>query len=69
MDNSKKVNRVIGYLDEIEDLLEFYSNGKYPLKKEIKEIRTLIEDLALDRKEDHARFARKLKSIWKNSEK
>ena len=66
MQNSKRIQRAIKKLSEIEDLVLFYTNGDELYKREFKELRELIDELALDKKEDHARLAKKLKGLWKS---
>ena len=68
MKNSKKITRIITYLDDIEEYFNYYTNGNKIFSKEFEEIRQIINDLALEKKEDRARFAKKLKYIWKQSE-
>jgi len=69
MKNSKKIQKVISYLDEIEDLLKYYTNGNARHETKFRDIRALIDELGLDKKKDHARFAKKLRWIWEQSEK
>lgn len=69
MQNSKRIQRIVKNLDKIEEILKFYTNGDHSYKKDFKEIRELIDELGLDKKEDHARLAKKLKGLWKMAEK
>jgi hypothetical protein len=43
-------------------------NGDDKFTKDFKQIRSFIDELALDKKEDHARFAKKLKFIWEKNQ-
>jgi regulator of replication initiation timing len=64
MENSRKIKRIISHLDEIEDRLSFFTNGNHGLSKEFKELREVMSELAVSKKEDRARFAKKLKFLW-----
>lgn len=68
MQNSKRIQRAIKKLSEIEELVLFYTNGNEAHARSFKELRDLIDELALDKKEDHARLAKKLKGLWKSQE-
>ena len=69
MKNSKRIQRILKHIDELENGYEFFCNGKHPeYAGYFREIREVINDLALERKQDHARFAKKLKGLWKVSE-
>lgn len=65
MQNSKRIQRILKKLDELQEALEFYSNGEREFRVAFKEIRELIDELALDKKKDHTRLAKKLKAHWK----
>jgi hypothetical protein len=68
MENSKRIKRVIKKLEKLEEDMEFFTNnGEYT--KDFQEIRELIDELGLDKKEDHTRLAKKLKAIWEASQK
>jgi len=66
MQNSKRVQRTLRKLDEIEEILSYYICGSKEFKGHFKEIRELIDELGLDKKEDHKRLAKKLKGLWKS---
>lgn len=66
MENSKRIKRSLKKLDKIQEDLEFYTNGTDEYTKDFKEIRELIDELGLDKKEDRARLAKKLKHLWKD---
>ena len=68
MKNSKRIERAIHNLEKIKDLLDFYTNGHNPYNKEFQEISKIIDELAIDKKVDHVRFAKHLKGIWKKNE-
>jgi hypothetical protein len=68
VENSKRIQRALKKLDELRDALEFYSNGEREFRVAFKEIRELIDELALDKKVDHTRLAKKLKAHWKAEE-
>ena len=68
MKQSKKTQRVITHLEKIEDIVNYYTNGSNMLGTEFIEIRKLIEELSIERKVDHARFAKKLKWFWEKSQ-
>lgn len=65
MQNSKRIKRILKKLDELQEALSFYSNGEREFRVAFKEIRELIDELALDKKKDHTRLAKKLKAHWK----
>lgn len=46
-------------------MLSFYMNGNTEFKQDLVEIRSLIDELSLEKKEDHIRLAKKLKNVWK----
>lgn len=64
MKNSKRVQRALSHLDAIRVHLDYYSNGDNALQKEITELYEILEELSLDKKEDHVRLAKKLKAHW-----
>jgi hypothetical protein len=64
MENSKRIRKVLKKLDKIQEDLEFYTNGTGEYKKDFQEIRELVNELGLDKKEDRARLAKKLKDLW-----
>jgi hypothetical protein len=68
MKQSKKTQRVLTHLDKIEDIIKYYTNGSNMLGTEFIEIKKLIEELSIERKVDHARFAKKLKWFWEKSQ-
>jgi hypothetical protein len=65
VENSKRVQRALKKLDELKEALDFYSNSEREYQVAFKEIRELIDELAIDRKVDHTRLAKKLKAHWK----
>jgi hypothetical protein len=65
VENSKRVQRALKKLDELKEALDFYSNSEREYRVAFKEIRELIDELAIDRKVDHTRLAKKLKAHWK----
>lgn len=69
MQNSKRIQNILKKLDKLKEALEFYTNGDVNFKKDFTEIQELIDELALDKKEDHIRLAKKLKYVWENSQK
>lgn len=69
MENSKRIKRALKNLEKLEQDMDFYTNGCMEYREEFQQIRELINELALDKKEDHARFAKKLKALWSSSEK
>lgn len=68
MQNSKRIQRILKNLKEIQDDLEYYTNGTKEYKQRFREIRELIDELGLEKKEDRAKFAKKLKELWKVDE-
>ena len=69
MKTSKRVQKILGYIDELEQHFEFFAGDKSSeYEHYFQEIRQLMEELALERKADHARFAKKLKGLWKKQE-
>lgn len=69
MQNSKRIQNILKKLDKLEEVLVFYMNGDESFKSDIKEIRDLIDELALNKKEDHIRLAKKLKYVWESDKK
>jgi hypothetical protein len=69
MENSKRIQRAIKKLEKLEESMEFYTNGNNEYKKDFEELRDLIDELGLDKKEDHTRLAKKLKAHWEALEK
>ena len=67
MENSKRIQRAIKQLEKIEENLEFYTNGAKGYTEDFQQLKELIEELGLDKKTDHVRFAKKLKAIWEAS--
>ena len=68
MQHSKRIQRILRKLDNLEDIVKYYTNGNHQLSSDFRDIRELIDELAMDKKEDHARLARKLKGFWKSKE-
>lgn len=68
MKKSKRIERIINKLDKIEKNLEYFTNGNRIFRKDFQELRDTIEELSLEKKVDHARFAKKLKGLWERSE-
>lgn len=68
MKNSKKIKQLLDKLSEIEEVVDYLTNGTGHYKQHFHEITNLIEDLALDRKENNIRLAKKLKGLWKLEE-
>jgi len=65
MQNSKRIQNILKKLDKLEEMLSFYMNGNTEFKQDLVEIRSLIDELSLEKKEDHIRLAKKLKNVWK----
>ena len=65
MKNSKKIEKLVAKLSEIQEIVSFLTNGSDRYDTDFKQLRDLIEDLALDRKENNIRLAKKLKGISK----
>jgi hypothetical protein len=63
---SKKTQHLLDYLDEIQEELQYFSNKKNYKKEKIDILKNYIEETSLDRKIDHARFAKWLKWVWNN---
>jgi hypothetical protein len=65
MKNSKKISRLLSHVEQIEDVVSYYlgNNNKYSFY--IREIRTYIDETALDTKTHDIRLAKKLKGLWK----
>lgn len=69
MKASKRVQKILAYIDELEKHFAFFTGDKMgEYEHYFQEIRELMEELAIERKADHARFARKLKGLWKSQE-
>lgn len=68
MENSKRTKKAIEKLNNIEDDLEYFTNGSTRYRKVFKELREFIDELGLDKKIDHARLAKRLKAHWKAEE-
>jgi hypothetical protein len=64
MQNSKRIQRVLKSLSDIEEILNFHTNGSGEYRVRFKEIQELINELGLEKKEDHAKLAKKLKDLW-----
>lgn len=69
MENSKRIQRAIKKLEDLEEIIDFYTNGSGEHRSTFRELRELIDELGLDKKQDHARFAKKLKALWRSSQK
>lgn len=69
MQNSKRIQKILKKLDKLREALEFYTNGENKFKNDLKEIRDLIAELSLKKKEDHIRLAKKLKHVWETDNK
>lgn len=59
MKNSKRINRLIEKVNDIEEALEYFTNGKTHYFKTIEEIKQLISELLLDQKEHDIRLIRR----------
>lgn len=68
MENSKRIQRILKKLEKLEEYMEFYTNNN-EYKKDFEDIRELIDELAMDKKEDHIRLAKKLKAHWEADSK
>ena len=68
MKQSKKTQRVVTHLEKMEDIINYYTNGSNMLGSEFIEIRKFIEELSIERKVDHARFAKKLRWFWEKGQ-
>lgn len=72
MKSPKRVKKILKYLDELEETLDFYLPNKLESKTYylyFREIRQYINDLSIDKKVDHVRLAKKLKNTFKKNEK
>jgi len=69
MKNSKRVQRIVHSLDELVDILNFYTNNSKQFDNKINEIRDFIEEMGLETKERDTRLAKKLKNHWNLSKK
>lgn len=73
MKEPARVKKFLKTLNSIEECLEYvFANNETYLKEfrnDIEEMRQLIKDLSLDRKEDHAKFFDTLKKIYKVEKK
>lgn len=69
MQNSKRIQRVIKKLDSIQELINYYTNGSGEYDGDFVDIRSTLNELSIDKKKDHARFAKKLKYLWDSSNK
>jgi hypothetical protein len=67
VEKSKRIQRILKGLTRIEEGLNFYTNSSKEYKKDFAEIRSLIEELSLEKKTDHIRIAKKLKALWEAS--
>ena len=68
MKPSKRTQRALKTLEKIKEHLEYYTNDVDYLK-DFELLEELILELSLEKKEDHARFAKKLKKLYELSEK
>ena len=59
MKNSKRIKRLMDHVDELESVLDYYSNGNKEYFKVIGEVRTLISELSLDQKEHDIRLIKR----------
>lgn len=67
MKNSKKTHQILKKLDKLQEYMYYFmldGPAYAEVSQDIKELRSHIEELSLERKEHNARFARKLKGIW-----
>ena len=67
MKNSKKTENILKKLDKIQEYMYYFmmdTEAYHDISKDIAELREFISELALDRKEHNARFAKKLKGLW-----
>jgi hypothetical protein len=65
---TKKAKKAIRHLETIKEHCDFFLNGNPTLNQEFIELEEIIEELSLEKKEDHARLAKKLKTFWKRDE-
>lgn len=63
----KKVQKVLNQLKELEEVCKYACNGSNKYKNHFTEINSLIIELSLEKKVDHARLAKKLKAFWENN--
>ena len=68
MENSKRIKRIIQHLDELEEVMDYFMAGSKHYHQHFRELRDIIDELGLDRKEHNARFAKKLKAIVRSQE-
>lgn len=65
--NSKKTEKLLQKLDNIEDILYYYmldTTDFNQLRVDIMELKEFVSEYALEKKEYNARFAKKIKKIW-----
>jgi hypothetical protein len=66
MNNSKKIKRCIKTLETIYEYLEYYMvEIPKDLKKDYQELHSNLNDLGLEKKKDHVRLIKKIKSLDK----
>ena len=69
MKNSKKTQRVLKDLDELYELLVYYSGDNTFWHEKYEELYTFCEQRGLETKERDTRLAKKLKKHWELNEK
>jgi hypothetical protein len=67
--NSKKSQRILKDLEELYQILTYYSGDHTFWHKKYKELYTFCEEMALDTKERDTRLAKRLKKHWELNEK
>ena len=61
MKNSKRISRIIKHLDELTELLDYYSNGRGGKFQVIGELKALVHEFGQDEKEHNIRLIQKWK--------
>ncbi len=69
MKNSKRINRIIRHLDKLNELLDYYSNGKASSFKVIGELKSLVDEFGHDEKEHNIRLIQKWKEKHEKSDR
>lgn len=65
----KRIYQILEDLDKIQEVVNYCFPGKQLYVEEFNTIRMTLQELSIDRKIDHVRFAKKLKSIWEKTQK
>lgn len=61
---SKKSGQLIDKLDKLEKYMNYYTNKPNLFREDFDSLKKFIEETSIDRKIDHARFAKWLKWTW-----